>query len=74
MDGLVRCRGCGMVWESVPTGAGYTRCRCGSPATAGTMEPTDGSTLPIGATINGIVVSGLPGASSPAPVVTHRLP
>lgn len=74
MQGLVKCRGCGWVWESVSVGMGYTRCRCGSPATAGTMEPTDGSGLPIGVTINGIVVCGPLDASSTSLVVTQQAP
>lgn len=71
MQGLVRCRGCGWVWESVSVG-GYTHCRCGVLGSEDTMEPTDGSTLPLGATINPIVVSGPLDASSMSPVVTHH--
>lgn len=60
MEGLVKCRVCGWIWETAPPGMGYTRCRCGTPGTTDAMEPTDGACLPVGATINGIVISGEP--------------
>ena len=72
MQGLVKCRCCGMVWESVPVGAGYTRCCCGAIGSSETMVPTVGSTLPIGVTINGIVVGRPADASSPSGVATHQ--
>jgi len=71
MHGLVRCVGCGWVWESVAAG-GYDHCRCGVLGAEDTMEPTDGSTLPPGATINPIVIRRLADASSLPPVVTHH--
>lgn len=58
MEGLVKCRVCGWIWESAPPGMGHTRCRCGVLGTTETMEPTNGAELPLGATINGIVISG----------------
>lgn len=53
--GLVQCQ-CGWVHVHVARGLGSSRhcIKCGAPASAETMQPTDGAGLPVGATLTNV--------------------